>query len=153
MATPTDTTFGTDFNADLFRSAIKSTMQMSMPSDSTEAVTFVWDVDNTFPVPDPAGDPYDWTATPTTTVALPEVQIPVAVEKLSRGSLVDGTALGSFNHLKIRLTVMDEFYDQVNTADKVRIEGALYNIDYWEAPVGLFEVTVHSAVCTSLDES
>ena len=57
MATPTDTTFGTDFDAAVFRSAIKSTMQMAMPSDPTEAVTFIWDVDNTFAVPDPAGDP------------------------------------------------------------------------------------------------
>lgn len=153
MATTTDPTFGSDFNATEFRDAITQTMLMGMPEEMSERATFVWTVQRTYDIADPAGDPYDFTATPTTTVAPPEMVVPCAVEISTRGSLMDGTAMGEFNHQKLTITVLDTHYEDVSGADMVRFGDALYNIDFWKPVMGLFTVSIYQAACTALDEA
>ena len=153
MATPTDPTFGAGFNATEFRNAITQTMLMGMPEEAAEQATFMWTVDRTYPIHDPAGDPYDFTATPTSTVAPPEMIVPCAVQVSTRGSLMDGTAMGEFNHQKLTITILDTDYEDVSDADLVRFGDSLYNIDFWEPVIGLFSVSVYAVHCTSLDEA
>ena len=152
MATPTDTSFGSDFDAALFRSAITSTMEMGLPG-SSERATFLWKPERDFDIEDNAGNPYDWTSTPTSEGNHPEVQIPVAVQLSTRGTLFDGTPVGEFNQLRLSVTVLDVHYPQVADADAIRFDDAIYDISFWEPPQGLFDVTIYTARCVARDES
>lgn len=153
MATPTDPTFGSDFDADLFRQAITSTMEMGLPSDTSERITFVWNPVRDYNIEDTAGNPYDWTSTPTSEEDHPEVQIPAAIQISTRGSLFDGTSMGVFNQQKLTVTILDTYYDQVKDADYMRFDDADYDINFWEPPMGLFDVTIYTIHGTARDEA
>lgn len=158
MAIPTDPSFGAGFDADAFRSAITSTMQMGMPSATSEQVTFCWLTHNDYEVEDNAGNPYDWTATPTDTSteapnASGEVIVPVAVEFVARSQEALGTPFGQIDTPKVILTLLDDAYEQVKTADYVMINGSQYDIDFSAPPTGLFGVTVYTIYATAVDES
>lgn len=154
MATPTDPTFGSDFNATEFRNAITSTMEMGMATGSGQVATFYWDIERTYTYGGNDNVPYDLAATPTAT---PQdgatLVVPVAVEFVSRTTGSHGLAVGDLQEPRVEVTILDTYYDQVKTADGIEFEGAKYEIDYWAPTVGLFGVNVHTIYCSALDES
>lgn len=136
---------GTDpsFDPNEFRSAIRTAMTMGLPTDSSQAVTFVWRVRNVYPVADPNRAPYSWDEPVTQNQSTPErtLQVPAAVE-WGEGNLA-GTPMGVFDTSAVTLTLLDEDYQQVAGADLFRINGVDYHIDVLAPPMGLFEVTVY----------
>ena len=151
MARVTDPNFGAGFDAALFRSAIASAMEMGLPENISERATFRWNTSYTYDVADPEGNPYDFTGEPATTVAKPDVQVPVAVQFI--GSEGNGTAMGEFDNNRTILTILDIHYEQIKDADEVLLGGNTYVIDYTAPPAGLFEVTVYTMYLMSVDES
>lgn len=154
MARPTDTTFGADFDADLFRSAIVSTMEMGMASggNPVQECIFKWTDKHTYTSSDQEGAPYDFAASPATTVTHEDVKVPVAIELFpsdDKGS----SALGELDQVKAAITVLDTYYDQVRTADLISLGHSLYTIDYVAPPVGLFDVNIYTLYVTSIDEA
>lgn len=152
MATPTDPSFGAGFDAAAFRSAIQSTMEMGLPQDTSERVTFRWNVERSFSQADPSGKPYSWTATPMTETAPTDVQIPAAVEFTARPAGTVDTPIGQFDATRVIITVLDTHYPAVQDADLVVIDGDDYQIDFWGPPIGLFDVTLYQCYTTAIDE-
>lgn len=153
MATPTTPAgFGSGFNADKFREAIRATMTMGLPNSPSERATFRWTPVRTYDRESPSKNPYTWTATPTSSDTHEDVQIPVAVEMHSRVLPMD-TAVGHFDPVKVVLTVLDTDYVLIQGADIVLLGGNTYDVDFVAPPEGLFEVTVYSIWATARDES
>jgi len=151
MARPTDPTFGQGFDPDLFRSAITSAMEMGLPQEVSERVTFCWTPTKSFSVSDPEGNPYDLSGTADNTVERDPVQVPVSINFSS--SKPDGTSIGDFDENRTTLTILDIHYDQVRGADKVLIDDDTFTIDYVGPPTGLFEVTVYTIYLVSVDKT
>lgn len=127
------------FDSDLFRVSIRAAMTMGMPEGDLTA-TFRWSEQKTFSRADPSGKPYNWSATPVTDVAHPDVTVPVAVE-YSGQQIEDGTTVGVFSHGKAKITVLDDDYELVNTADQVLLGGKIYDITFKQTE-NLFDVGV-----------
>lgn len=153
MATPTDATFGSDFDPTAFRQAIISSMEMGMPADAGKQATFVFSAQNEFDVQDPAGNPYNFTALAASSVPERRVVIPIAVEFVSRASLSDGTPWGEIETPKAIVTVLDQHFPEVDGADFILMDGAEYHIDYVAPPIGLFSVTIFQIYCSARDEA
>ena len=157
---PTDTSFAAGaFDEDAFRSSIRSTMQMGMPSDPARQLTWHWDRDQTFDIPDTEGNPYDWTATPDTDVPGNVVEptgslvVVYAMEFSARPAASKDTEMGEFDGTRIIVTLLDTEFEQVKTADYCVFDGDRYRIDFTAPPVALFTVTVYSVFLTAEDES
>lgn len=152
MARSTDPTFGTGFSESDFRTNIRNVMNMGLPQNEDERATFVWDPEYDYTIESPDGDPYDFSQTPIATNAPENVQIPVAVEFVSNRT-EGGSAIGEFDNPRVIITVLDEDYELVKTADKVLLGGNTYTIRFWAPPVGLFGVTVYQAYLNAEDEA
>jgi hypothetical protein len=141
------------FNATQFRQVIRETMLMGMPNAVQERATFRWDPAKSYPVADPAGNPYDLTSAPTTTTTHADVQVPVAVEFSARPAGSMDTVMGEFDTSRVIITVLDEDYEQIVGADLVIMGGNTYDIQFVGPPIGLFEVTVYQLYALARDES
>lgn len=128
-------------------------MTMGGPVAVNERATFRWRTERDYAIDDPAQNPYDWSATPTTTVSLEDVQVPVAVEFSARPAASTETTVGQFDHSRAIITILDEDYDLVRGADQVLLGGNTYVIQFVGPPVGLFEVTVYTLYADAVDES
>lgn len=151
MATPTDPNFLAGFDSSLFRDAITSTMEMGMPEDEAEKITFYWKPVKTFENPDASDNPYNLSATPVTASQREPVIVPAAIEFESRRA--DGTPLGQFENPRVKVTLLDVHYEQVKDAQSAVIGGDIYGIDFTAPPIGLGDVTVYQLYLTALDES
>lgn len=151
MAQPSNPSFGAGFNEQAFRDAIRSTMQMGMPTSVEERATFVWETLATFANPNSAGRPFDFNQAPLTIDQHDEVQVDCVYEFVERGQ--HGTAIGEFENPRVKITVMDEDYVLVKGANKVRLGGNMYTINFVEPPVSLFLPTVYTIWCSADDES
>jgi hypothetical protein len=151
MANPTDPNFLTGFDADAFRSAITSTMEMALPLAESERITFQWPVERTFTKADEKGNPYDFTAVPTSVEEHDDVQIPAAVEFSNRRP--DGTAIGQFENPRVVVTILDTHFPEIDGATQAKIGGNTYVIDFVEPPLGLGPVTIYRVWLTAIDES
>jgi hypothetical protein len=142
------------FNPDEFRAAIRQAMVMGQPTNPAEQTTFVWLEEDTFAAegPGPETDPYDWTATPTTTVSTRKVvQVNCAVE-FQRSEVAGEPAgsMGGFSSSYATLTLLDEDWALVKGADEVLIGGNTYLIEAPGAtPMGLFDVGVYQLRVTA----
>lgn len=138
-----------------FRTNIRAAMEMGLPTDPAERVTFRWKAVKVFnSATDHSGDPYDFSATPDVVTTHPDVQVPAAVEFFAiRTSSEGGTAVGHFDTPRAVITVLDVDYPSVEGADEVVLGGNTYKINYVAPPLGLFEVTVYQIHCTAGDES
>jgi len=151
MATPTDPTFGSDFDAAVFRAAITSTMEMGMATGDYEAI-FFWEEEATYT--DGNTVPYDLTATPdSVTQVAKTLSVPVAVESNSGFGFTRNTGFGQVDSNQVRLTLLDEHWDQVSSADGVTFDDVDYTFDFSSPVVGLFSVNVHTIVCSAMDEA
>lgn len=142
------------FKAASFRDAIRFAMTMGLPDAVDQRVTFQWSTKKTFSVPDPAGNPYSWSDTPTKVVTHDDVQVPVAVQFKARATgSADGTPFGAVENPQLILTLLDEDYAQVEGADLVVADGSTYIVDFIKPPDGLFDVTIYTIYCKAQDES
>jgi hypothetical protein len=144
--------FAPSFNETAFRDAVLNTMLMGMPEDPAERLTFVWRRDRTYVPDDPAGNPYDWTQPPVTdtagNTALPDdgteqsLQVPYALEFSARPAGSANTVFGEIDMARAVITLMDDAFEQVKTADYAVIGDTRYRIQFDAPAVGLFGVTV-----------
>lgn len=128
-------------------------MTMGLPVDVVERPTFRWTTQRDYAIDDPAGNPYDWTATPTETTTHPDVQVPCAVEFAARPAGSTETVLGQFDTSRIVVTLLDEDYDAVRGSDVILAGGNSYDIDFVGPPLGMFQVTVYQVFATAQDET
>lgn len=152
MATVTAPGFG-GFDADKFRDAIRNTMLMGMPNAEQERATFKWNPDRDFAIEDNGGDPYNLAATPVSSIQHPEVQVPVAVEFISRAAFSPQLPMGEIQNSRVIITILDLDFEEVRGADLVQFDTSDYEIDYVAPPIGLFDVTVYQIYATAIDEA
>lgn len=137
-----------------FRSAIEFSMKMGVPESETERVKFVFNKQETFANEDPTGNPYDWTAPAETVLAeRREVEIPIAMEFISRISQGRDTSMGFLLPAHVEIYIMDTHIDEVRGADELIIDQARYRITAWPPPVGLFDFTLYPLMAEAVDES
>ena len=152
MASTTDPR-ASGFDAAAFRDSIQFAMNMGLPQTASERVTFRWTPEKDYAIEDPGGNPYDYTATPTSTNAPADVQVDAAVEFVTRTTLSGGTPVGEFNTPRAVITLLDVDYAEVEGADQVLLGGNTYKVDFIAPPIGLFEVTIYQIHCSAMDES
>lgn len=153
MAATTDPR-GASFDAFGFRDAIRFAMNMGLPEDENERATFVWDKAISYDISDPAGNPYDYTKTPTKVISHDPVQIPVAVQFIQRASSgVTNTPFGEIDSPHVIVTALDEDYALVRGADKILFGEDVYVISFVKPPDGLFGVTVYTIFAAAEDEA
>lgn len=140
------------FDADLFRTQIRATMTMGLPGNVADRATFRWRADTTYSSEDSANKPWLWTESPATNLVHADVQVPVAME-IMRTAEQDGTSVGDFEAVRVVLTLLDVDYAQVIGADVVLLGQNVYNIDFIEPPIGLFDVTVYRFHLRATDET
>lgn len=145
--------FGEGFDAAVFREAIKNTMQMGTTTDTLDRVTFQWNPDVDYEIEDPAGNTYDFSATPITYDVQTEIQVDVAMEFIPRSTLSAGNAVAGFDTPRLRLTLLDVDWDLVIGADTVIAGGNTYRVKYVQPPIALFSVDVWVVECIAFDES
>lgn len=153
MGNPIDQTFAAGFDADLFRSKIRDTMLMGMPTATPQGAIFRRHEQRTYAVEDPDRNPYEWGETPTSETTFEDVQVPVAVEFSARPAGSAQTVMGEFDVSRAILTLLDVDYELVKDADEVLLGGNRYRIQFTAPPIGLFSVTVYQIYAQALDES
>jgi hypothetical protein len=141
------------FNVTQVRDALRFAMRMGQPIDTDQAVTFKWLTQKQYSSQDRARRPYNWQATPTSTVTRPDVQVLCAVEFIPRSSQERTTAFGEFNPSAVTITLLDVDYAQVSDSTHVEIDGNTYEIDFKGPPIGLFDLTVYTVYARAYDES
>lgn len=141
------------FSAARFREAIHFAMQMGAPQTVSERVTFRWSTDRTFSTADPAGRPYSWDDSPTTTTTHPDVQIDCVVEFAARPAGSRDTPIGQFDTSRATITVLDDDIAAISGADTAIINGDDYEIQFMGPAQGLFEVTIYQIYAEARDEA
>lgn len=146
---------GTDprFDAAKVRAALHFAMKMGSPTKPSEDVIFRWNTVETFQSKDPAGRPYDFGSTPTTSTSKPDVVIDTAGEFSARPSGSRDTEIGHFDTSRMVLTILDDDIDKVRDADLVIIDGNEYRILFIAPPDALFDMTVYQMYLEAVDES
>ena len=146
--------FGDDFNADEFRENIINTMIMNTPNTVSDRATFCWRIDKAYTTTDTTGRPYELATTPVHVETTPDVQVPVAVEFVNNEGMggTGANAVGRFDTSKAVLTLLDTYYPQVYDADWVTLGDSIYDIRFWEPPIGLFDVDVYRVHVEARDE-
>lgn len=155
--------FSGGFNEEAFRTAINDTMLMGIPEDENERLTFWWKRDQTYTPDDPAGNPYDWTATPIVddpgNPVLPDagedqgLSVPYALEFAARPAGSATTVFGEIDTSRAVVTMMDGDFSQVRTADYATVGPTRYRIQFAGPPTGLFAVTVHQVFLEAEDST
>lgn len=136
------------FDADSFRTNIRNTMIMGLPSDTTLQPTFYFRTSYTYPtgtVLDPEGKPIDPRVQATASTSSSPVQVPCAVEFAPDNTNDEGLA-GTFWSDRAVLTLLDDDYAQVKDAIEVDLSGRRYMIQQMNA-LGLGPVTVYQLYC------
>lgn len=146
-----------DFNASEFRAAIKGTMQMGMPTDDAEKLTWYFKRVKAWSPQDPAIRPYDWTATPT-------VDAPADPDNSDGQTIVDyalefsassstETDVGRMDTSKAVVTLLDVDYNEVSEADYAMVGSTTYEIEYVGPPIGMFDCTIYQVYLRARDEA
>ena len=154
MATPTDPSFGADFDGDQFRSAIISAMEMGMANGDAVA-TFYWDNEYEYEFGSEGGlVPYDLTDDPASRLQRAKtVVVPCAVNFVSRATASENNSFGQIQSPRVEVTVLDTWFPSVETADGIMFDDSKYTIDYVSPVMGLFDVNVYMFYASTLDES
>lgn len=141
------------FNADEFRSGILFAMNMATPEDSDQRVTFRWIDQKEYDVKDRTGKPFVWTQEPESTITKDDVQVPCAVQFVSRTTLAGQNAVSDMDTSRAELTLLDAQYQLVKDADIVLIGTNEYRPDFVAPPSGLFGETIWTMFVSAIDES
>jgi hypothetical protein len=140
------------FNATQFRDAIKFAMKMGAPDQTSERVTFRISAEKTFATADAYGNPYDFSASPVTTVPHDDIQVDCAVQFYNATTIARGTSIGDFDTSRVVVTVLDDDFTAIETCDVMIIDTVEYRVNFVEPPVGLFDVTVYNIHGSTVDE-
>ncbi len=133
-----------------FREAIQFAMRMGAPDETSEQVTFSWTPTRTYESANPSDAPYDWTDAPDTSSAPTPVKITAVAIEFGAVGDGTGTTMGRFDQSRGMLTILDEDYEAVRTANRVTYGGRTYMMQE-ATPIGLFEVTVWQIPITEGD--
>lgn len=162
MATNSD--FADDFDQAEFEYNIRETMQMGMPEDDAEKLTWFWRRIRESTPSDPAGQPYDWTAPATVNDPgnpdLPDPDpdadqsliVDYAIEFSSRPAGSTITVLGEIDNSRAVITLLKEDYEQIKTADYAKINDTEYRPQFTAPPQGLFGSTIETVILEAIDE-
>lgn len=139
------------FNAGAFRDAIQFAMRVGAAPDPANQVYFHFSSQLTYNVPtDGANVPFDPHATVTAMTA-PPVVVDCAVEYFDAEN--QPTSFGLLAPSRLAITLLDEDYEKVKTADYVVCHGDRYDYRRTEPPSGLFDVGLYVMHFTSRSET
>jgi hypothetical protein len=142
---------GSGFNAAEFRDAIHFAMRLGAAPDPAEQVTFHFaSAKSTMSPADGSGTPFNPNATIARTTA-PPVKVDCAVEYFDAEG--NATAFGFQAPTRLRITLLDVDYEQVEGCAYVVIHGDRYNFRRTEPPLGLFDVGLKIMHFTAEGES
>ncbi len=151
----TSSSFSGSFNSSVFIDAIKNTMKMGIPEDSDEALTFHWKATDSFPPASPAGNSYSWDqespSEPTPGEPEDSLQVDYAIEMGGPNST--NTLIGTVEENTAVVTLLDEDYELIKTADYCTIGTSEYIILFQYPVIGLFDVGVHQLLIKARDEA
>jgi len=151
MAQPTDVTFGADFNADNFRSAIISVMEMGTPTEDAMKAIFYWDTQYDYSGQlDGSGRPFDLHSSPVSVDSKDPVTVLCGVAWMGDSST--GSPLGQFDNPKVELSLLDTEYDKITGASRLTLGGNSYKVDY-VIQSALFTVDTYIIYATAEDET
>lgn len=158
----TESEFADDFDQTEFETAIRETMQMGMPEDVAERLTWWWDRDKTHSPDDSAGYPLMWDSEPIEddpgNPDLPDVGDPqslvvdYAMEFSSRPAGSKTTVLGEIDNSRAEVTLFDSDYQRVKTADYATFGESRYRIQFSAPAQGLFGSTMWAVYLEAVDE-
>jgi hypothetical protein len=148
------------FSATQFREGIRFAMNMALPTEEEERITFQWDTERTFEQTDSDGAPFVWSAGQvTSTDTIDDLQVTCVVKIQNPASRrMDGTSLGIMDVTNAEVTILDEEWAEVmehggRVPDRALIGGNQYLVRLVGPPVGLFEVTIYRLYLQAMDES
>lgn len=142
-----------NFNAKEFRDAIGFAMQMGLPEDPNERITFRWTPNKVYDDGDAGGNPWSWDSAPVSSDERPDVQVLAAVEFAARPAGSVDTPLGQFDTSRVTVTLLDEQFELIRGADLMVIDQNIYEVAFVGPPIGLFDVTVYQLYGEARDES
>lgn len=138
------------FKPAAFRAAIRSAMTMGAPPEADYQLKFYWNPSRTSAATkDGEGIPFD-PAAPITSTTRDPVSVPCAVEYLDAAG--QPSPFGAVVPSKVRVTLLDEDYEVVKTADYVVVGGDRYLRHHEPPSFGLFEAGVHQIVYVAENE-
>jgi hypothetical protein len=145
------------FNAAHVRTALSSVMALALPNTTQDRPIFRWLVDPTFAQSDVAGDPFNWTETPSSDspAAIPDLQgVNCAIEW--GGDSESATAAGEIDQVTVTLTLLDTDYHALIThggrlPDQVLLKQIVYDITFVPPSVALFDLDVWTVHAQSTD--
>jgi hypothetical protein len=137
------------FDADAFRSGIRTAMTMGAPPDAGQRATFYFPDETVWDKPvGPDGLPYDPSARPTRTTRTP-VSVPCAVTFHATTAHVED--IGYLTPARAAITLLDEDYAQVEGCAGVILRGERFRYSSTDYPTGLFSVAVYTLHFVSED--
>jgi hypothetical protein len=139
------------FNANAVRAGLHTAMQFGTPSDPGMRATFITLVSDTTAAPaDDEGTPFDPAAsiTPGTPKS---VQLLCAVEYIDVMDKL--TAFGYTTPSRVRITLLDTEYAQIEGFTFVVIGGDRYDFRKLQPPLGMGPITVYVVECEAVDVS
>lgn len=161
----TTSAFTDRFNETKFRDAVRAAMQMGMPESDDEKLKWWWKRTRTYEAPDPAGNPYDWTSTPTSDEpSNPDLDdddptsdqhliVDYTWEFSSRPAGSIQTIVGEIDNSRMVVTLFDVDWEEVKTADYCTVGNSVYHIQFSGPAQGLFGVTMHTVFLVAEDEA
>lgn len=150
----------TAFNQTEVEAALRFAMNMGMPVEIADRLTWHWNDSKTYTIQDVNADPYNWTASPVTDVPGNPVQpggslqVLYALESTNASSsyTVD-TSLGQFDPTKIAITLLDTEFQQIKTADYITMRLVTYDISFVAPPLALFSMPVWTVYAEARDSA
>jgi hypothetical protein len=155
-----NSTFAAGFDEAAFRNAIVNSMRMGMAVNPAEQLTWYWKRNQTFNPQDRTDRPYNWSQTPVTDAPgnpdepdgslVVDYALEFTFAKRSGGR---ETALGQLDAASAVVTLMDDAYELVKTADYAMIGNSRYEIEFTAPAIGLFSVGVYQIYLRAVDEA
>lgn len=138
------------FDAEKFRTAIRFVFEMAAPPDEDRQLTFHFTEEVSFTGPaDGDSIPFDPGEAVTRTVR-PPIQRPCDVEFIRATDEI--TAFGVVVPSKIKVTLLDDDFEDVKDASFVVVNGDKYLRHYQPPAYGLFDVGLHEMIFVAENE-
>lgn len=139
------------FDPAKIRQGLLTAMEFGAPTRTEDQATFFFAVRG--PVAgtvDEENVPFDPSLRPDNTAPIPKLTLPCAVEFYDRAGRIE--TFGEIAATKIKVTLLDDEWQQVKTFRYVVAGGDKYVRDKVEPPVALGSLDVWSVWCTAEDE-
>lgn len=138
---------------DTIKEALLSAMALGFPVEESEQPTFHFQGAADYTYEDAAGNPIDWTATPTSSSGASEVSVLCAYEfsaPLGRQGAHE-TAVGQFNPTTLILTLIDDQFEEIRGFRYCTVgpSDEKWYFRFYQPAVGLGGMTVYQVTCTA----